>query len=76
LSQVAKITIACVFLSACSPLVTALGTGSLAYNIATQNMQGIATGTLGKVIGNPFEEDQEQEDQEQQQSDSVEWNFQ
>ena len=49
-----------------------LGTGSLAYNIATQNIQGIATGTIGKVIGNPFEEDQEQ----QQPDSKVEWNFQ
>lgn len=71
MSQIAKIIIACVFVSACSPLVTALGTGSLAYNIATQNMQGIVTGTVGKVIGNPFEKDQEQ-----QQQDDVEWNFQ
>ena len=58
------------FVSACSPLVTVMGTGSLAYNIATQNMQGVVTGTVGKVIGNTFEEDQEQ-----QQSNSVDWSF-
>jgi len=59
-----------VFISACNPLFTAVGTGSLAYNVVTQNIQGVVTGTLGKIMSNPFEEDQEH-----QQPDSVKWNF-